>query len=240
MQRERRKRRYRRAEALAVSWLEAGRRHDSGSLHDHDGQIAGQLLVTCMLFDHGEERARQLRRGRGGVGVDRPLESVLVEWPVRLVLRLGDAVAVGHQQVAGLGLFVGGRVELAERDAAGREFLDRPALPPEERWCLPGVDVAEGAGPEVDDREKESDEPGARRLLLDEPVEALDELRGRQIVRREGAQHRQQQRRGAALAGDVPQDDHDAVVVQPQEVRRDRRPPCWPAGCGPPLRCCRR
>ena len=110
--------------------------------------------------------------------MNRSLESVLIERLACLVFRFGDAVTVGHEQVAGcplgLGLFVGGRVEHAERDAAAGELLDGPVPTTEERWCLPGVDVGEAAGSEMHDREKEGDESCPRRLLI-------DERRGREI-----------------------------------------------------------
>lgn len=179
-----------------------------------------------MPFDDGKERARNVRRWRAGADMNRSFEAVLIERLAWLVFRLGDAVIVGHEQVAGgqlgLGLFVGGRVEHPERDAAGGELLDGPVQTTEERWCLPGVDVREVAGSEVDDREKEGDESCPRGLLIAEPVETLDERRRWQIFWRQGAQHRQQQRhqqrRRAALPGDVSQDDHDPVVVQPPDV----------------------
>src|SRR5436190_8664350 len=150
----------------------SGRARASGGVgaDDKRGDVVALRSAAAETLDRPDQSIEHSAGRQTLAAAPGLLQAVLAELAAASVERLGDAVAVEQQPVAGgeadLRLLVTSILERAEHDAAHAELLERAVLPPDERIVVAGVRIAQRA---------------ASRIHL--AVEHRDELAGRDVPR---------------------------------------------------------
>ena len=197
-----------------------------GPAHRQHRQVVGDLRASGMCLHGLQHRGAKRLQVLPPMLVDDPLETRVVKGNARGVLGLGDAVAEEHEHVAGTERQraggVGRLVEHAQGDAAFREPFEAPRRPAEQRRVLARVDVSDMTGVRVVQADDHGDEARPRRMAAHLDVQAHGQLDRLEAFIDQHAEHRDgqchQQRRRAALAGDIAQGEHDAPVGPPDQV----------------------
>ena len=186
---------------------------------------------VVLLFGVGPSEALELRDHAvdelppAGRRADGLLEAREPEHLALRVVRLGDAVGMQEDAVSrldhGLVLLVRHLGHQAERHAAGAQ-LDHAVRRLQVREVVAGVREAEQAAPRVEHGVEAGDEHLLRHIGAEVVVHALEHGAGVDQTLRGGPQHaaggRHHERRGNALVGHVPDQEHDAAVVQGDHV----------------------
>src|SRR5580704_9266282 len=185
------------------------------------------LFVGRKLADVGDDILEEGLAGLGAMAEQGFDEAGFAVFVAGLVERFGDAVGVEDEGVAGVdGLFAQFAVPLfedAEDGGGGVEAVDGIVAAEDERGRMAAVDVAEAAGGNVVVGEKERGERAVGRVLREKLVDGAQNIfeaivGDGALAAQVGLQICHEQRGGDAFAGNVADDEPEAVEAEIEKV----------------------
>ena len=185
------------------------------------------LFVGGELADVGDDVFEEGLGGLGAMAAEGFDQAGFAEFVAGFVEGFGDAVGVEGESVAGvegaLADFAIPFFENAEDGGGGVEAVDRIVAAEDECGRMAAIDVAEAAGRDVVIGEEERGEGAVGRVLGEELIDGAQEALG--LVERDGAlaaeiglQIGHEQSGGDAFAGNVADDEAEAIGAEVEEI----------------------
>jgi hypothetical protein len=185
------------------------------------------LFVGRKLADVGDDILEEGLAGLGAMAEQGFDEAGFAVFVAGLVERFGDAVGIENEGVAGVdGLFAQFAVPLfenAEDGGGGVEAVDGIVAAEDECGRMAAIDVAEAAAGNVVVGEEERGERAVGRVLREELVDDAKNIfqaivRDGALAAQIGLQVGHEQRSGDAFAGNVADDETEAIRAEVEKI----------------------